>query len=78
MPVAATNTPPPIRTLVGRALAIIAREGKLIVGSVTRSAAAGATPSPVAIMVCMIGISEAVGMAKSVPALASINIGQNR
>jgi hypothetical protein len=44
MPVAVTNTPPPIRTLVGKALAIIAREGKLIVSSVTRSYAAGATP----------------------------------
>jgi hypothetical protein len=70
IPNTATETVVKIRTRVGKALLTISSEGRLIDGSVTKSAAAGPTPNPNAIRVCIMGISAAVGITNSVPVTA--------
>lgn len=58
-------------TFLGKDLATRRSDGKLIAGSVIRSAAAGPPPRPNAMKVWIIGISAAVGITNSMPPIAN-------
>ena len=70
IPATATAARTKSNIFAGKAFFSIKIEGRLTAGNVISKAAAGPTPSPKDINVCTTGISAAVGMTKSVPAIA--------